>query len=306
MTQHPRLPGLDAHMLSSDELEAVVVPKSGARVASLVDRVRGIEWMWAPPGTDSRVRENTPGDDFATGPSVGADECIPTVGACRVSGVGGHVEMPDHGEVWARSFDSALAGTESVASIGLHTVPLHFRRAASVRGATLRMDYTVRRLGDHRVPWLWSWHPLFVLPEEATLALEGVSGQVRFESGEGVASDNPVLHCRAGDVGTPLHALDLGGPGRSAKLFLDASAEGAATLTDVRRGSAITVRWSGEALRGLGVWINRGGWNGYQHMAIEPCTEPVESADQVRSSPFAAGSDETCWSLDVTVHAAGD
>lgn len=293
--------GLAAHALTSPCLEAVIVPSSGARIASLVDRRRGVDWMWAPPGSDSRVRANRPGDDFATGPIVGVDECIPTVGACRAGGV----EMPDHGEVWPLAFASEHDEAQCVTSIDLATVPLHFRRTASVQGPTLRLDYTARRAashdGDITLPWLWSWHPLLVLPDEATLALEGVSGVPRFESGEGVLPDNPILQREVG-ADSPLRTLDLGGPGRSAKLFLDAVGEGSATISDACRDAAITIRWRGEALRGLGIWINRGGWNGYQHVAIEPCTAPVESADQVRSPVLGPGADEARWSLEVTVH----
>lgn len=286
--------------VESDALSVGIVPGSGGRIASLRDRVREYEWMWAPPEMPGGALTRSIGDDFAGSPLVGADECIPTVGPCVVDGT----EMPDHGEAWTKRFAASRAANGAHrAEVELRRVPMRFARTASVTDATLRLDYEVHRLDGTPRPWLWSWHPLMVMPSEPVLSAVGVHPSCRLESGEGVtASDDFVRTPLDHDAG-PLRRLNLGGPGRSAKLFFDVEPEGSMTLADSSRGVAITVAWRGEAIRGLGLWINRGGWNGFEHVAIEPCTRPLETAAEVPVDERMAQK-STAWSLEVSVHQA--
>lgn len=295
---HPLLPGHAAVTLETSAVRAVVAPSSGGRIASLVDRRSGTEWMWAPPG--GRPRDRRRGASFAESPMLGADECIPTVGECTVDGI----NYADHGEVWQRRWSSVSdhAPVSCTHAVGMTLHGLRLERHARVDGARLHLDYTVERTRESTVPWLWSWHPLFTMPTCPRLELEGVRGSPRVQACSGIDADNPILRSPLGSSTSGVSRLDLGAPQRSAKLFFAAEPQGLAKLSDDATGESITVRWKGEALQGFGLWINRGGWNGYHHVALEPCTVPFESPADM-PDPGACPS-QASWSLEIELGAS--
>ena len=76
-----------------------------------------------------------------------------------------------------------------------------------------------------------------------------------------------------------LRRLELGAPARAVKFFTEPLAEGYASIHNRRSGDAIRFAWDVEIVKLAGVWINRGGWNGYHHVAIEPTTGAPDALD---------------------------
>lgn len=285
--------------LRSDLLAVEIWPERGARIASLRDLARGHEWMDRPPPAHPLIA-NWVGDDFRSSPLVGADECFPTVGAARI----GASIIPDHGEVWPRAWVETEAGPGRFAcACDLDCLPLMIERAATVDGASLRLDYRVENLADRAMPWLWAWHPLLVLPERPRLTFRGVGQRARVESMIGMpAALHAGLQAPISDHDAPLHWLDLGvTTPAAAKLFLTADPVGSVTLAAEERGASLTIAWAGDSITGLGIWINRGGWQGLSHVAIEPTTAPVESIADVDPRHWLAPRAFAAWSLTLTV-----
>ncbi|MEO1585077.1 MAG: hypothetical protein AAFR96_10985 [Planctomycetota bacterium] len=273
----------------------MIAPRSGGRIASLVDRATGHEWMWAPPGGQSRHRAESA--DFAASPMVGADECIPTVGACTIDGV----EYADHGDAWQREWRIASESPQQACELEVE-LPRHgltFNRHAAADGSRMQLDYRVDRRPDSMLPWLWSWHPLLAMPVFPRLGVSGVTGVPRVEGCSGMNKDDSAFSLPIEDRQSGLRRLDLGGTHRSAKLFFDAEPTGEVVLSDDATGAYLKVGWHGAAIRGFGLWINRGGWNGYEHVALEPCTMPFESPVDLPSG-YACPSSAR-WTLDIEV-----
>ncbi|MEM1184204.1 MAG: hypothetical protein AAGI53_04290 [Planctomycetota bacterium] len=291
------------HRLRSDQIEAEIWLDRGARIASLRDVQRQYEWMDRPP-SDRPLVDNRVGDDFATSPLVGADECFPTVGAATLP----QGDIPDHGEVWPRAWDAI--DTESahacVCRCELATLPLTIQRSASVEGATLRLEYQIENRSETATPWLWCWHPLMVMPENPRLEFEGVRDAFRVESSIGLEPHEvQPLTKPIASQDAPVRRVDLGASGATAaKLFASADPCGDVTLSDVDRGASLRVAWNGTPITGLGLWINRGGWDGFTHVAIEPTSTPVESVADVPETDWLAPRATVSWCLDLEV--AGD
>lgn len=260
--------GCDVFVLESDLALATIVPSRGARLASLVDRVTGFEWMWRPK-PEIVLPACVPGSGFEHGPLVGADECIPTVGACDAGGR----DYPDHGEAWARAWDVRTNETSVVTRVELACAPMSIERTATLRAGELALAYRVDNLSEQPIPWLWSWHPLMVIPGAPTLSINGFADAMRVDNGAGVPMDGQAWSWAKPSAGIDLTHLELGPGDRSVKLFLErVSNEASVSIADAASGSTLTVSLEGEHLRGLGLWISRGGWNGTHHVAIEPTT----------------------------------
>jgi hypothetical protein len=62
-----------------------------------------------------------------------------------------------------------------------------------------------------------------------------------------------------------------------AKLFVDSPSEARAAIVNSETGESLVLRFDARQNPALGIWITRGGWNGYEHVALEPTNLPFDS-----------------------------
>ena len=321
---------LEAHGTSLD-----VVPALGGKISSL--RLAGREWLWTSDVLSwSAPDERLAADDSASyvelADTGGYDECLPTVGACRipdgVPGAGG-LALPDHGELWSQDASTARAdGADGAPTL---VTRWHGRRMAYVfaRAITIepdgavRMRYTIESRATTPIPFLWSSHPLLPLTPETRLELP-VAARVRVWAqhgidlgGEGAEHRWPVLRVR--DTGrdgatASLRERDFTHPVRDAqpyacKLFLDLPrpSTGAVRLAIEQGGSRLEVEVDPSEVPNMGLWINHGGWTPFQggtpyrNLAFEPCIgapDPLDAAlDAWRGAAWLQPGESRSWTL---------
>lgn len=260
--------------LRSAGVEVRIVPRLGSRILSLKDLRTGREWMDRPLG--NTLFANASGEDFTDGTFAGADECLPTIGACRL----GNRDLPDHGEVWSLPWtldeeilEQGILTTEA----SLPRSPFLFRRSLALEGATVTLGYSLTNTGEGIESFLWAIHPLLairpgdriVLPEEVrTVTVESVSGMPAVMPGASLSWPDA-------DRGIALDRLDLGGEAY-AKVFAGPLDRGMARLQG-ENGSALEFSWDPREMPWLGIWITRGAFRGFHHVALEPSNAPCDS-----------------------------
>ncbi|HRX86287.1 MAG TPA: hypothetical protein P5572_14805, partial [Phycisphaerae bacterium] len=230
---------------------------------------------------------NHVGDAFDVSPLVGIDECIPTVAPCVVDGI----DLPDHGEAWTRAWrldDDRLSDGCVATELRLMTRPLCIRRELRLTGATLRLDYTLENLSAAPVDYAWALHPLLAMRagDRIEVAVDDRLGRVDTAAGiAGLTADDT---CTWPQVTPEIRAdgLRLGDDLASLKLYLPTPEPAQFAVVNDRDGTALRGRYGpAENLPYLGVWITRGGWNGYHHFALEPTNT---NADRLQRDPTPA------------------
>ncbi len=300
--------GFEVCTLRSAEMEVLVVPALGARILSLRDLRSGREWLDRPLG--NALFRNQFGDDFTSSTFAGADECIPTIAPTQWKGR----NLPDHGEAWALPWAlDAEAWERNVITtrIRLPLTPLVVTRTVQVSGEEVTLDYRVENCGSAPEEFLWALHPLIAIrpgdrlelpPEVRALSVEaaaGLPGSVSFESW---AWPGP-------GGGVQLDRLDLGGEAY-AKLFAGPLREGAAAIVNPETGDRLAFRWNARENPWLGIWLTRGKFRGFHHVAIEPSNGGSDSlaiaaAGLDSPAPLAPGEVRTwriCLRLSVFPH----
>jgi galactose mutarotase-like enzyme len=295
-----RIDGWDGISLANDRVALRIYPELGGRVASLVDRCNDREWLWSPPG-GQRLFANRPGDSFAASTHVGLDECLPTVAPCTWRGR----TLPDHGEVWALpwAFDAAALEDGMVSmTVDLPITPLRFARSIRLEGNCVRFDYRLHNLGTESEDYVWAMHPLFTLqagdrlelpPDVTWLKLECAAGGPIEGRGATWSWPEPF-------PGVRLDRLEL--PDNS-KGYLKAFAMpqvGEVRLRTATSDGALTIRWDVAANPCLGLWLTRGGYKGWHHLAVEPSNgapDSLEAAvdDWRQSGKLEPGEVSTWW-----------
>jgi galactose mutarotase-like enzyme len=262
------LQGFSVYELKNEELSLAVVPELGAKVISLKNLRTGREWMWRPPG-ELRLFRNQIGDDFANSAMVGWDECLPTIEPCIYKGR----ELTDHGEAWAlpwsideTEFERGVLKT----SVNLPISPFYFERTITLSKNVVRVGYRLENRNNQPEAFLWSMHALLPVFENGEIE---VTRDARWIDG------NPKW----------LKTLRFEEEPGFSKLHAGPLSEGNASVRDRTTGEGIHLSWNVAVNPMLGVWLTRGGWNGYHHLAIEPTNGAADSLPEAMAHGFCHG-----------------
>lgn len=264
---------MNAVIVDNDILRLRLDPDFGGRVSELTDLRTGRNWLVGGPAVGSSAQDAA----FGVEQARGWDECFPSAAPCRVDAW--PMALRDHGEFWARPVE-VVASPESATMTGM-AGPVSFERRLALEGDRVTLTYRVFNDGALAMPYLWGQH-LLIAPEEGDrLELPGVDRlDAAFLSYDGrVLATGPVAFPDPQRDGLP--SLDRVHPlaaNFAAKFF--APARGAAEARIVGRSGTFTVRWNGEEIGYLGLWLDYGGWPAdapVRQISLAPTTAPMES-----------------------------
>lgn len=181
------LPG--SATLHGGDASAVLVPALGGKVRDMM--LGGRQWLWHNPQVPFALPKGGARYDVSRD-AGGFDECFPTVGRCRLpSWVEGarRAKLPAHGELWAQPPDVAIEtdedGQSATCTWNGAALPYRFTRRITVRPeGWVAFDYSATNTGEHRIPFLWSSHPVFPLTPNTRLFLpEGARTRLWWQRG---------------------------------------------------------------------------------------------------------------------------
>ncbi len=281
--------GWDCLTVANDHLIIRVFPELGGRVASLRERRTGRDWLWNPP-SGPRLFRNALGDPFSVSPHVGLDECIPTIAPCQWR----ERRLPDHGEIWPLPWavdDASLARGIVSMSVDLPITPLRFARSMRLEGNCVRFDYRLQNLGTQPEDYLWAMHPLFTLQAGDTLEMPDDVSSIKLECAAGGTTDGRGATWSWPEPfpGVRLDRLEL--PDNTAG-YLKAFAttrHGEVRLRNADARCGLTIRWDVVANPCVGLWLTRGGYRGWHHVAVEPSNGAPDSLELAVDAWHQAG-----------------
>ena len=294
--------GFGVYGLRSPSTEIRVAPELGAKILSLKNLETGREWVWRPPGP-FRLFRNQPGDPFERSTLVGADECLPTVAPCKWKGR----NLPDHGEVWSIPWTVDRHAWEQgriKTTVATPVSPFVFERTIRLEENEVRLDYGIRSVSSEREPFIWAFHPLLEIVEGDRIELPADVRSARVESASGLP-DIPHGSVRSWPEPVPgveLERMDFGSYRPAcAKMFVESPGEGRAAIVNSRTGESLTLEFDARQNPALGIWLTRGGWHGYEHVALEPTNlasdSLAEAAPRATSSSILPPGRERTWTI---------
>jgi hypothetical protein len=301
----------EAVVLESGEARAVLLPRWGAKLQSLVHLPDGRETLWQTVG--ERYRQTAYGDPYDTGELSGFDEMFPTISRCLYeSAPWAGTEAPDHGEVWTLPWESALSGSSVRMTVGGVRFPYTLEKEVSLDGGTLLTRYRAANRSSQPLDFIWAAHPLFntvegmqfVVPAGMDRVVNAVPGPVLPAYGEELAF--PAARPRGrGEV-----CLDRvprkNATGWQKYWFASPVPEGWCMLHDPASVFTVGLAWPRERVPYLGMWLNEGGYAGQFNIAPEPATAAMDRIDFSRmwgmGSVLAAG-ERREWHLAISLAA---
>jgi len=276
--------GFEVFVVNNQVIELAVVPELGARIISLKDLRTGREWLWHP-ARGRKLFRNRVGDNFESGPLVGVDECLPTIAPCCWQ----KRDLPDHGEVWAAPWKLDFEAWERGVlrtGVNLETSPFYFERTIELQENEVWLSYLLNNRAAVEEFYLWAMHPLLQLQIGDRLELP--------------ASTRALLNGAAW-----IDAVNSTKPNRDCeKIFAWPVSEGRAAISNPKTGDYLEFEWDATENDTLGLWLNRGGWHGHHHFALEPANgEPdvLTAAAQRKRCGVVAANTSVAWRVCIRV-----
>jgi hypothetical protein len=244
--------------------------------------------MWRP-GPELKLFKNRAGDDFARSTMIGWDECIPTIAPCAWNGR----DLPDHGEAWSAKWEvdePAFASGRLRTTMDLPVSRLRFARTLGLVKNQIIATYALTNLANEPQEFVWAMHPLLEICPEDRLEL---TEETRKSLG-----DEPWLR-----------SLDLQDrEPRFVKTFAGPLREGTAGIFNSRTKDRLTIHWQTAQNPFLGIWLTRGGWNGYHHLALEPTNARsdslAEAVNETKAFGALAPNETREWSVSIVLDPA--
>jgi galactose mutarotase-like enzyme len=276
------------------DIEVVVLPQRGGKIASLRQRATGREWLEQPEG---ELRDPPDyGSPFAEAEMFGWDEMLPTiVSSSYPDGEYRGTRLPDHGELWALPWEVRAEGETLVCSTAGRALPYQLTRAMSVERSRLYLEYELSVTGRSSLWLLWAAHPQFavelatrvVLPTEVRQLLDV------WPSPEpaAVSWPSPDIESTAGLAA---------GAGRKLYALPDAKI-GTAALVDAD-GAWLQLEWDPTIVPYLGIWLDNGAFARHPVIALEPTNgfyDDLAQAAKDHRVPQVHPGSPLRWSIEV-------
>lgn len=291
--------GMGAWKLSDTHIEAILT-NYGAKFQSL--RYRGREMLVQSANISPDYIVSDYGSSFEKGEFSGFDQMFPNVsaGAYPVAPWQG-VELPDHGEVWSRLWESDLEDGRIALRIRGCRLPYELEMRIQLNADGLEINYRALNLSEHDMDYIWCCHAQFVLEDGMRIAPAGARDVFNAAGGQKYMGAYGDMHAwPVTNDGRDLRVLD--GKNRCCnKYWLWNALDENRCALYYRDGCIVTLTAPVETVPYLGVWTDECGYCGYgmRCAAPEPATGAPDSLEAARSygrmSVLPAGGSVSWW-----------
>ena len=169
--------GLSALVLENDILCLTFLPGYGFKLASLLSKKTGREWLFQSPENTLRIPEY--GAPFSAYDSSGFDEVFPSIDACPYpDGPYKGLPVPDHGELWTLPWEGIASpdGKSVKAFTESKIFPYIFSRRTTLNNNEITFEYEVENTSCEEFKFIWTPHCLLacspatriIVPENLT------------------------------------------------------------------------------------------------------------------------------------------
>lgn len=289
--------GIDASELT-DGCLTVIVSDYGAKIQSI--RFCGKEYLVQNNESDKYCMSEY-GSCFTEGEFSGFDDMFPNISAgVYAGGDFSGTALPDHGEVWSRTWDYISSDGCVVLSIEGIALPYTLQKTVKLSYPSIVLDYTLTNHSDRSFEYIWAAHPLFVLERYTRLELPDASEIQNVFGGQRYLGKDGERHCwPVSNEGRDMSILDPSN-GCQNKYYVENERSANTAHIHYPSGAIVTFSTFGSAPY-LGVWIDEG--IQMNCVAPEPCTGAYDTQERAHNSgriSRIAGGDTCRFGLNIS------
>ncbi len=289
-----------AILLENNKIRAFFLPDTGGKLASLINKETGYEFMLQRSG--ALYREQPFDGVYTEGECSGFDDMFPTIDVCHYENEPWqNVKMADHGEVWSLPWQHQINADSLHMSVQGIRFPYQLEKNIRfIDDDTLQLDYRLTNKSEYDFEFLWAGHLMINIEQGARLVVPDDCRQAVkiLTNGKGKYGDIQNWPKFIDKNGQPYRA-DICRPpeaeGFEKYYFVNKLQHGWCELCYPDNRNIIKISFQTETVPYLGILMNEKGWDGLYNIIIEPCTVCYDRPDVAKkygqvSKVNAAGS----------------
>lgn len=296
-------------VLESTKIRAEFIPEPGGKLASLINKNTGYEYL--VQRENAVYREQPYNGVYVDGECSGFDDMFPTIDTCRYENEPWQgVEMPDHGEVWSLPWKFEFDDLTLKMSVEGVRFPYRLEKSVFLSNEnTLRIEYTLTNLSSSEFEFLWAGHFMLNVKEGTTVTVpddckQAVTILTNGNGAYGDIHDWPYFKDKNGnkyraDICRPKDTL-----GFEKYYFINRLKDGWCKLNYPDNKNGFKISFPVSTVPYLGLLMNEGGWDGLYNIFIEPCSVCYDRPDVAKKYgqvSKVAGLGKYSWYLEITL-----
>lgn len=311
--QNTRYKDVEAVAVETDSLRAVFLPAYGGKLASLVDKRTGREFLVQAP--DAQYKKLSYDSDYVASECSGCDDMFPTIDVWyydRFPWQG--ARMPDHGEVaglpW--HFETDSKGRLHLWVYGVR-FPYRLDKWISAQEDSLLIEYSAHNFSVFDMDFLWAAHTMVNAEPDAQIFVpygDGSLATTVFSTDPSFGKPGDKLswpHAVRRD-GTTINLRSVGErnpQGNNFKYYFDEPMpQGRFGYYFPSDGTKLTIEVPEDKVPYLCFWVNEGGFKNFFNIAPEPCTGAYDQPGAAKAHKQASvlpAEGEYRWTMRFTV-----
>jgi len=281
---------IESVVVTTETLQATFLPSQGGKMASLINRETGREYLYQrPEGTYRKLGLDT---SYVEAECAGYDDMFPTIDPWEVpDGEYKGKLYPDHGEVARVPHHLTIEEHAVYTSMTSRFLPYMFEKKISenARGG-LRIDFKVINTSSVDLDYIWAAHFMAVAEEGGRVMAplsDGAKAEVTFSSDErkyGARNDKVTLpYGIDGITRIDENKAFVPGKGDAWKYyFCNPFPEGWMAYVYPSDGSRLVFRFDPKQVPYGGIWLNDGSFQNHANAAMEIATGSFDRPDEAR------------------------
>jgi len=297
-------------VLENETLCAKFLPEPGGKMASLVSKRTGYEFLVQRPWP--AYREQPFGGVYVDGECSGFDDMFPTIDICACENDPWRgVELADHGEVWSLPWDIVAAEPDSL-TMSVHGIRFPYlleKRISLTETGSLRLDYALTNLSPFDFDYLWAGHLMLNLEEGARVCVpDDCREMVTILSNSGLQFGDvhqwPYLQDKNGTTYRADIARSKDVRGFEKYYFTHPLKQGWCGIEYPNQQKKFHLSFSADTVPYLGILMNEEGWDGLYNIIVEPCSVCYDRPDVAKKHgqrSVVRGKSGIRWTMEISI-----
>ncbi len=271
-------------ILESTRIRAEFIPDPGGKLASLINKETGFEYMVQ---RKNEIYSDQPFDGvFVDGECNGFDDMFPTIDVCNYKNEPWKdVKMADHGEVWSLPWEYNINNDSLHMSVKGVRFPYKLEKNIYFRNEnSLRLEYTLTNNSPFDFEFLYAAHLMINIEEGTIVKVPDDCKQIVtiLTNGQGAFGDInywPFFKDKNGNTYRADICRSKNAMGFEKYYFTNRLKNGWCKLKYPDNKNNLKVSFPSSTVPHLGILMNEGGWDGLYNIFIEPCTVCYDRPD---------------------------
>lgn len=286
-------------ILENNKLRIICFEDHGGKLSSIYDKEKNIEFLFQNPKLNYKKANLY--SDFSDFEACGFDDTFPSIdeGIFKINDK--EIRYPDHGEIWSANMDCVSDNNTIKLNYISKILPYTFQKKITLEKSGLRVDYSIKNIGDYKFPCFYTFHCLIDSKEKIELITPQELNEVKIVHGSNRLNTNSIESYPITNNNINLQIPKLLDKGQCEKFYFTQKVENGLLGYNYKRERVkLLISYDNKKLPYLGFWNTQGGFRDDYNFALEMSNgyyDSIETASKNNACPYLDIGEEFTFSI---------